>query len=202
MSKQAYLWGIIVVLFVSNIFVKLSLENNKEDALGEITAINSRYDSLTKQDKIGALELSMQISKQKTLLLTNNPELFKTLNQQQKIIVSFNEKVCTCSVIKCIMDFELNDSVFKDKVLMVGSFESDSLFSEYMSHVPSTYPQYNAGVIDLDFVLKDELVIYVADNKLVPSLMFFPEKEPAIREYYFNELLPNFFDESCVNIAL
>lgn len=195
MKNNLYVVCIIVILLISNIWLKITFESYKETSNIRYDSVLIRLDSLKSQERLDKFELELAFKKEadNNKLKISHPELYNVLKEKDRIVIAFNERVCTCEVAKCIMDFELNSDLYSDNIILLGSFRSDSIFSEFISHIEYNYKVYNLSKLDAKVNLKGELAIFVTDENLTPHLMYFPTREPSMRDYYFNVVLPNYF---------
>jgi hypothetical protein len=183
---------------VSNIFTRTKyekLKNSNEKLKLDSLEYNSIYKKRLENIQANYYELETH---NKQIINSIFKQNLDCCNNEEAIIVYFNEKTCKSCVLGIIMDLEiLIEEIGKQNIILVGSFNDEKDFFDFAKTILPNSQKVIVPPIAFKSEKSESPFIFIVDKEKQIKLFFSPEDFPELREKYFSEYLKKYFIEKC-----
>ena len=188
---RGYLYIIISLFVLLNFYLLFKLKE-AYTTFDEVVLINgTNY-----QNNLEQLKNLQELIKQEyqSINVTVNPRLKDFIDDEDKLIVYFNESDCSSCVIELFNYVDqLGDLIGESRIVLVGNFESETNFNALLNSASFNFS--NIFCIEDTYFPKNlkKPCIFILDINFKIKLFFLPDNFPDLKEYYFTTILPDYF---------
>jgi hypothetical protein len=193
MKFKYLLYIIIGLLIILNISLNFRIRNYKEEIIDK-TYLRDFQDGTIKilKSVIAVFYQGSFTKHNKDSILLNNSELKKHLMTGSKVICYMQKTVCQACIFKILQDLAIMEETIGNGHVIVatniGTKDHPFEIQEF------SFPTIYVKTFYFPEEFSKEAIVFVLDKQLNIKLFFLPEMFPQLRQKYFNEILPSYFE--------